>query len=908
MHVAPSIAAHQVKDPHFFGTPVTTTNYISELDVIREALFVLAGLPTEMFELEADGLTFKPRMIACLTHLSVELLESILTQFGKWGTIVRKLSSFVKKIQDDTKTDNLFQPCLHAISTVVCETLADFQLWVVEMQYYYFNESQILKEGEEKEAASVLILMDRSSERLVPLMQLYIVIGEAAKHKRGEREGESEFSPTRFVNTMYSRIVLEHQASGNVVLFRWGVGVFAKVLKPWFDAVERWWLDGSIVGSGVGICCNDSIEIKSSDFWSSKFTFDKTLVPEILQSCYGTVMSIGKCLAMLQELNPELIIDIIPELRSGILANILEKFSELMQIESLPADTAEESVVTPSTLEEVSAGHDGAATSFSNLLLFERVWQPENAGDSLAPILGANNHEEQHQNAKTTRSKEEKWFDSLQKQEFSEHQIWRPFQETFQRAIAYTLEPKFQKIGSTLTRQFLGPKCRLLSHLRTLQQVFLMTSGLVMGPMLDEIAEKMRSGELWRRPGTLQAVFDASVASSETSDEYSRQWVSEPDCVLLIVDEISITQDMRKRKAGGGRIHVGSLNCVKIGYDVSWPLNCIISGTSLNLYNKALVFLMQLSLARNRLDKETLSFDKKCHGSKFGWMRQRTVLRRKMKVFVEGLTSFAMTTVIQPAVDDFMKEVVNFHDVDQLNAFHEAFLTDICDHFFLLNEKAAAVLNSIYKCLDLCIKFSDMCMRLDSNLELISAGKSTVSTPAQSPSTTPTKPSTPPFGFPNRPSSQLGVCSSSPHSQTTSSFRSRAASGGNLTSIQSSPTGQSKPAGRASPSGTRKVSSRPPSPVISQMKRTESFELGKRSISPVQQPSLNALSHRAKIAGIEKDRVETETEEEGIKFGNAVSGVYKSFVEVEEFVVNSCTSMASHGMPKLAGLAVFLKC
>ncbi|KAI9333662.1 Spc98 family-domain-containing protein [Obelidium mucronatum] len=848
--LAPSIASHQSNDPAFFGVPVATTKYISELDVIREVLFVLHGIPAEMFELDNDSLSFKPKMIACLTHLTVEMLQSVMTQFAKWGTIVRKLQSFVKRIQDDTKTERLWIPSLGAVSYVLCETLEAHRTWIIEMQDFYFDSSRVLKDGEEPIAASVLQLMDRVAERFVPLNELYLIIRESGKIEN------NPFSPLVFINTFYSRLTM-YQNSCDAFRYKWGITVLMSVLQPWFDAVEVWWLDGTL-STGVGFLCDEAVDIKSSDFWTSRFNADLKEVPTILWSSFNTTISIGKCMIMLRELNPELLVDVIPTMRKGFFASMMSEMLDVLQVD--------QTLPSPPPPPQSSISNISAASTASALFLFDRVWQP---GETVSPLVVAATAGDAASEVSRTSAKSF-WLDQVMAHNFDHQQLWRPFQEIFERVITSILYPKLQTVGATLIRQFLGDECRLLSHLRTLQQVFLMTCGLVMEPLVDTVGEKIRSGELWRRPGVLQEAFNSCIASFETAEEGSERWVEQSDRIMLIVDETKVTADMRKR-GGGGRIHVSSVNCVQIGYDVSWPLNCIITMGSLEFYNKVFVFLMQLSLARNRLDKETLSTDKTCFGAQFGWMRQRTVLRRKMKVFCEGLTSFAMNTVIQPATTDFMKAVANFHDIDQLKKFHEAFLVDICDHFFLLNEKASSVLKSIYKCLDLCIKFSDMCMRFDSNVAFILAGKETTPTPSQSPTTTPTK--TPP------PQTSFGGSS-------------------RLQSSSRSGTTSPQPKNPSAAGETRKFSSRPASPSLSQIKKAGFREVqgGRTSVSSAKEP------------GEEQSSAQKRIQEEGVKFGVAVSGAHASFVELELFVVRSCTSMASHGMPKLAGLAAFLNC
>ncbi|KAJ3222823.1 hypothetical protein HDU81_009569, partial [Chytriomyces hyalinus] len=94
--LTPSIASHQSKNEPFFSVPVATTNYVTEADVIREILFVLSGLPAELFKVSVPERMISPNMSACLRHMTVPMLESVLEKFAQIGTTIFRLNLFVQ--------------------------------------------------------------------------------------------------------------------------------------------------------------------------------------------------------------------------------------------------------------------------------------------------------------------------------------------------------------------------------------------------------------------------------------------------------------------------------------------------------------------------------------------------------------------------------------------------------------------------------------------------------------------------------------------------------------------------------------------------------------------------------------------------------------------------------------------
>ncbi|KAJ3126503.1 Gamma-tubulin complex component 5 [Physocladia obscura] len=887
--LAPSIAHHQSIDPSFFGVSVSTTNYVTELDVIREVLFCLSGLPAEMFEL-ANGSIYQPKMIACLRHLTVEMLDSVLQKFSEWGTIVYKLQILADRIHEETgEKFQLFSPCLEAFASVINDALSVHQTWIVQQQQHYFQETHadgnkgIFYNQENGIVVSLLVLLERTSSEMAHLEELYLIVVGASPNIDGQ-----EIIAVDLVDSVF-QFVRNEQEACNIFSFKRGIVILFKVLKPWFDAVEGWWIDGNTISriDGLGFICNERILVGSANFWTSKFLIQERkngsmFFPQILCETVGSILSIGKCLVMLRELNPELISDLIPDLRNGIFLPLLNIFSNLLAIDLGKKSNSVLQEPLNSTMEE-HITTVASSPELENLLLFRNLTFendmliPEKFS-KLAPILNGNSI-----NKSNLANEQEyfvrKWYTDMENAEIGHQQLWRPFEIAFRRSLEMVLHPKSESIGNALRNQLLGPQCQLLVHLQTCQQVFLMASGIIMGLIVDDIAEKMKSGELWRRPGVLQSAFDASIAAFSAFE--GEEWIAESERIVLLTDDTNVPQELKKWNAAGHPIKVGMLGCVKIGYDVSWPLNCVITQKHLKLYNKALVFLMQLSMARNRLDKHSLSFDKLRNGSVTGWMRQRNVLRRRMKVFCEGLTSFSMITVIQPAIKNFMEGVVKFHDLDELNNYHESFLTDICDHFFLLNEKAAPVLNSIYKCFDLCIKFSEICTIFDSNVQSLSKGGLS----GQQIAVTPQLKKTDFITGKQR-------ISSSPTESTVSS-------------PPSSPIpGKHQLNSKSSPPNKLNLRSSSPSSMSSRFQRQSSQNSFGKVVSPLMPKAVMSLS----VIGLEStDSIEAKISLESESFGNAVKDIFKLFDETEDFVVNSVTALSSHGMPKLSAFGVFLR-
>ncbi|KAJ3265633.1 Gamma-tubulin complex component 5 [Chytriomyces hyalinus] len=881
VRIAPSIASHQTKNEPFFSVPVATTNYVTEAVVIREILFVLSGLPAELFKISEPDQIVSPNMAACLQHMTVPMLESVLEKFAQIGTSILRLNSFVERTAstesiNEPLSKRLFQPCLEAFGSVVQDSLRNFQAWVVDQQIIYANSDDIIDDDQTPAIPSILSLYETTVEMAGPLFQLQEIL---------KKIDPSPKSVTmRHIVDEVFECVLRDQGAFDGPAFKRSLVILVRVLVPWFKAVETWWLDG-IVTCGLGVECNPAISIRTEEFWSKKFSLASP--PRCLAAVFPIVLATGKCLLTLRELNQELIVSVLDDLRRGLFKSVLQHLSTLMGLTSIESDalsklmaTANDSVI-PNLPEALQLESEG-------LLLFPMI----SLSEVRRPAFD-------HLNAPPFvehPSEEESWIADTVKRSFDKSQLWRPLEENLERSMEYALMPKFEAVGRLLTRELLGERCNILGHFRMLHSVFLMTCGAVMRPMSIAVAEKIKSGELWHRPGILQATFVACVAALDCGeDDFGGLPLEEHDRIIFSVDETIASEVKRLVKKGQQngalyRVNAKSAECIKINYETTWPLNCVISKDALHLYNRAFIFLIQLSLARNAIHQQTLSFDKTCNWSKKGWMRRRNILRRRMQVFCDGMANFALIGVIQPAVEDFMASVPDFYDLEKLKNHHLAFVTDICNHFFLVNEKAVPILRSIRKCLDICLKFSDACIHFDEKVRLIRSGKYV---PALSS----------PTDGQNR---ALSVDEISPTSSPISSPKllNKSLPTKSRTTSANAVVGSPKRTSKLSHSGS--FAARPVSPKTeTAAARLKAGALASRSGLAARSVPAFGLNEKLRRK-MDLEQADIYLEEEGVLFEREIEPLHATFEELERFIAQQIVSLSSHGMPKLAYLGVYL--
>ncbi|KAJ3411886.1 Gamma-tubulin complex component 5, partial [Chytridiales sp. JEL 0842] len=683
--LAPAISAHQ-STTSFFGAPLTTTKYVRELDYIRESLFVLHGLPVELFTLD-EKYGYQPKMSCGVRHITVETLKTILDKFAVWGTMVLQL----KKLCDSVLTPSAkhLPATLEAFAHELSYILRDHDKWIAEMEQFY-QPGPVPTDKQEKAVASLIDLEQRTARHMKRLEHVAYLL----KSKLKPEENDA-FSLT-LLETLYDNVI-NQQGACDADKFCLAIKLFMKTFKPFFDVAGNWYLTGLI--------------------YDNRNEFLIKLLPKFLDRLSEQLLTIGKALALIRELDPDRMADLLIELQgeTHFYEKIAEELRNSLGLElALPRPTPNNAtenavkaaaVVTedlPNVFDESCTLADNARTveeTRPRLIPIPSQFQfPELFGMKLKhnifDDLVQNIPNFPHVTLLTRRTKMEQ-PNILDFDEIGINHLWKPFTECLFTAYKNVLDPLARHVGR-ITSDLLLTRCDLIRHLRTLRNIMLMQSGIVMGSFCDAVAEAITARTFGRIPNQLQTLYAVSVSSIGNSKATSF-WVGESDLVCFTLKDVpSETKDI-----------LSALDNIHVSYDVPWPLNAVITQSSIELYNRVLVFLIKLSWAKRRLETWNEQ-SRKGSLSKLESARLRIQLKHTMISYCAGLHQFAMIFVILPDVVAFEENVVNANGLDEMARLHEDFISQISDTL-LLNEKAASIAKAIQASLSTCLRFVDIC-------------------------------------------------------------------------------------------------------------------------------------------------------------------------------------------------------
>ncbi|RUS86494.1 hypothetical protein EGW08_005744 [Elysia chlorotica] len=180
----------------------------------------------------------------------------------------------------------------------------------------------------------------------------------------------------------------------------------------------------------------------------------------------------------------------------------------------------------------------------------------------------------------------------------------------------------------------------LMGYIHAMQRYYLMSSGEVMHDFYMPVFSKIESRDVWR---------DCSVLEMFLHDAVEPVF---PQDVARLSVEIA---------GGCKKSAIGATDCIRLIYNVPWPVNVVISGRCQQLYNDVFAFILQIKRAKFTLDQ--LRFDDLCREqavpssarelfpdggettSRASCIHQFHLLRFRLLYFVNSVHNYIMTRI-----------------------------------------------------------------------------------------------------------------------------------------------------------------------------------------------------------------------------------------------------------------------
>ncbi|KAI0024449.1 Spc98 family-domain-containing protein [Xylariomycetidae sp. FL0641] len=258
------------------GRPKKIT--ITELQAVREVLFMLNGLDNTAFHEQAA-----PSTRFQLTHASWEVYRALLTSFGEAGRCLLALRNFTQQPQQI--------PLLQVFRDAIQQRLRSFDSFISQLQSHYVH-IQV------DTTVSLAKILSEVKPRLQPLVSISDIIHQLGQAKLGP--------PFHYLELLFDAAGYA-QLEGNDSTYEFMAEIFFQCFDVYLRPIRLWMEEGELEQSGdTFFIASSQTEVPKQQVWMDQFELrmdeGKLYAPRFLQPAMSKIFRTGKSVVVLKML------------------------------------------------------------------------------------------------------------------------------------------------------------------------------------------------------------------------------------------------------------------------------------------------------------------------------------------------------------------------------------------------------------------------------------------------------------------------------------------------------------------------------------------------------------------------------------------------------------------------------
>lgn len=562
----------------------TVRKSITELQAIREVLFMFSGWPTSLFEFTAEvQKAIVPSKGFALKHASVESFEKLLTGLAEKGSVVLILRSWAKLPQPI--------PLIQIFQSSVLERInaLDTSLSSIHQRFVAIEHDVVV---------SLLEVQEKIDGYLRPILRLSEMIERL--------ETEKYPHSFRYLEMLYDETCTS-QMAGDDQMYAFMGKIFFGCFQVYLRPLRTWMENGELKsGDKMFFVSEGTTDAGPASIWQSRYQIRQTQggvlhAPRFLRATANKIFTTGKSVVVLKHLN---------------------KFTALG-----------------------SSRHE-----IEPVLNFETVCD-------LSRLRLA------------------------------------PFPELFDVAFDAWVESKHHLASSRL-RATLFDSCGLHKSLDAIANIYFMADGATSAVFTNAIFDKLDTlDESWNDRFTLTELSQSTFGSiaSVSPDRLRTEVLHLPRNV----------QDVARCRRS-----VKILSAVEFKYRLSWPIQIIVTPSTISSYQRIFTFLFQIRRSSHILSRQRLIDDVLTHTSSADERALYYSIRTRFIWFIQTLYYYLTSLVIEPNSLKMREQLKDSKDVDRMIEVHATNIKSTLDQA-LLGSRLELIHKTILKILDLGIKLED---------------------------------------------------------------------------------------------------------------------------------------------------------------------------------------------------------
>ena len=560
----------------------TVKTTVTELQAIREILFMLLGLPTSLFDRLRENLVVPNRKYA-VKHASADAFFKIERSFSEQGTAIMRLRSWAKRGQSI--------PLIQVLqSSIRCRT-ENLDVRLSEIQQRFVDPAEDV-------VVSLLRVQGEILSYLCPLIRLSEII-----KKLDEERYPHAF---RYLELLYDEACTS-QLAGDDEMYSFMGRIFFECFQTYLHPIRKWMEDGDLTkGDKVFFVLEAPGDIEPVSLWRSRFKIRRTQdgilhAPRFLQAAASKIFTTGKSVVVLKHLNQ----------------------FDLLQ---------------------------SARSDFEPSLDFDNVCNPVALG-------------------------------------------FAPFPELFDYAFAAWVESKHH-YASSMLRKVLFDSCGLQRALDGLSHLYFMADGTTASVFTNSIFDKLDT-------------LDSSWNDRFTLTESAQSTFGSISCISSDrLRTVVLALPRKYQDVAKCRRTVKVLSILELKYHLSWPIQIILTPTTISSYKRIFTFLLQIRRSSHILSRQRLITHGLTNTSSTDECALYYSLRTRLLWFTQMLYYYLTSLVLEPSTQKMREDLKATEAVDTMIEVHSAYIKTAIDQA-LLGSKLELIQKTILKILDLGIKLED---------------------------------------------------------------------------------------------------------------------------------------------------------------------------------------------------------
>lgn len=274
------------KTPNVGGVKLETVKKsITELQAIREVLFMLAGYPTSLFESKPEDPVIIPSKSYAFKHASADAFYELAKDFADYGSSLSHLRSWAARSQSI--------PLLQVFQGSIQARVSTFDHLLSRIQ-------ERLVDPKEDIVVSLLSVKVNIEADVQPLVRL----AEITKRLDAEPYAHA----FRFLEMLYDETCTS-QMAGDDSMYGFLGRLFFECFQVYLHPIRIWMEDGELgQGDNVFFISEGSGQVEPVALWESRFKLRQTQngvlhAPSFLRAAASKIFTTGKSVVVLKHLN-----------------------------------------------------------------------------------------------------------------------------------------------------------------------------------------------------------------------------------------------------------------------------------------------------------------------------------------------------------------------------------------------------------------------------------------------------------------------------------------------------------------------------------------------------------------------------------------------------------------------------